>query len=82
MLATMPDHDPPPSSVPVKVYPYRLRRVVGYADLEMPEHLHLRSMVIEGSLAAHSRVRHDPLRFFGCVFVPPKHPARFAIASV
>ena len=81
MLATMSDHDLPASSVPVKVDPYSLRRVVGHSDLEMPEHRRWRSVVIEDSLAPQSRVRTDRLRFCGCELVLPKYQARLAIAA-
>ena len=61
---------------------YRPGRVVVYADLEMPEHLHLRPVVFEGSLAAHGLVRHDRFRFLGRVLALPKNLPRLAVATV
>ena len=59
MLAAIPDHDLLAVSIPVEMNAYRPRRVIVYTDLEMPEHLHLRPVIVEGSLTAHSFVRHD-----------------------
>ena len=82
MLAAIPDYDFLTVSVPVEMNAYRPRRVVVYTDLEMPEHLHLRPGVIEGSLAAHGLVRHYRFRFLGCVVTLPKHLTRLAVAPV
>lgn len=82
VLSTMPDHDLPASAIPMEMNPYRLRQVVGDPDLQMPEHLYPSTIVGEGSSAAHRRVRHDDLRFLGCVLVLPKHQACRAVASV
>ncbi len=82
MLPAIPDHDLLVLSVPVKINSYSPRLVVVYTDLEMPEHFHLRPVVFEGSLAAHGFVLHDRFRFLGCVFVPPEHLPRLAVAPV